>query len=369
MKKDKIYSFSDEAKAIMRRFPRRETDTIEKQDYEQAMQQLVQMQEQVRNEMGLNNQQQEYKCGGKMKMDGTAPTQFVNPIDYSLGFLGNSLVPNPSNPTIMNLQQTPSMNRMSIDEAMVAADADKIAGNVGNIGDISPITAINKPTFWDKNKQYAPYAISGLSNVASNLLLANIAKKNKSNYAPVTATPERINMEPYAEQMRKEAGVTKNIAMRNARNLGLNAGATLANMGAIGADVDRGLGANLTNLYGQQEQYNVGTANQFNLANTNTINQGRMFNTQVDLANKEAQLGYLSGALGTLPGVMKDIRMDKADKEMRSILDKYYTNMGGNYKNKGKSIWDDEAFQYMVANLPNDVKDNLLRKYSKEIGG
>ena len=39
-----------------------------------------------------------------------------------------------------------------------------------------------------------------------------------------------------------------------------------------------------------------------------------MFNTQADLANKEAQLGYLSGALGTLPGVMKDIRMDKTDK-------------------------------------------------------
>lgn len=224
-------------------------------------------------------------------------------------------------------------------------------------------------SWWDKNKQYAPYAISGLSNVAGNLLLANMAKKNRPGYTPVTSTPERINMEPYAEQLRKDAGVTKNVAMRNARNLGLNAGATLANMGAVGADVDRGLGANLANLYGQQEQYNVGASNQFNLANANAINQGRMFNTQVDLANKEAQLGYLSGALGTIPGVMKDIRMDKADKEMRSILDKYYTNMGGNYKNKGKSIWDDEAFQYMVANLPNDVRDKLLKKYSKEIGG
>lgn len=351
MKKDKIYSFSDEAKAIMRRFPRRETDPIEKQDYEQAMQQLVQMQEQVRSEMGLNNQQQEYKCGGKMKMDGTAPTQFVNPIDYSLGFLGNSLVPNPSNPTIMNLQQSPSMDRISIDEALVAADANKIAGNVGNIGEIQPITTINKPTFWDKNKQYTPYAISGLSNIASNVLLANMAKKNRPGYAPVTATPERINMEPYAEQLRKDAGVTKNVAMRNARNLGLNAGATLANMGAVGADVDRSLGANLANLYGQQEQYNVGATNQFNLANVNAINQGRMFNTQADLANKEAQLAYLSGALGTLPGVMKDIRMDKADKEMRDMYSAYYKSMGRNYMNEG-DIWDNpkDGFKYVVRN-------------------
>lgn len=343
MKKDKIYSFSDEAKAIMKRFPRRETDSIEKQDYEQAMQQLVQMQEQVRSEMGLNNQQQEYKCGGNMKY---ADGSFLQPLSANvLPFLDTSTL------EPMDMLSEDEIIKLTQQSNQSQPFGYKASNAIRNIG----------------QNENLPYIASGLSNVAGNLLLANMAKRNKSTYAPVTATPERINMEPYAEQLRKDAGVTKNVAMRNARNLGLNTGATLANMGAIGSDVDRNLANTLTNLYGQQEQANVGTANQFNLANANAINQGRMFNTQADLANKEAQLGYLSGALGTLPGVMKDIRMDKADKEMRGILDKYYTNMGGNYKNKGKSIWDDEAFQYMVANLPNDVRDKLLRKYSKEI--
>jgi len=47
-------------------------------------------------------------------------------------------------------------------------------------------------------------------------------------------------------------------------------------------------------------------------------------------------------------------------------MDKYYTNMGGNYENKGDSIWDDEAFQYMVANLPKDKREKLLKELKKK---
>ena len=215
-------------------------------------------------------------------------------------------------------------------------------------GQQSKAEDINKSGFWDKNKQYLPYAISGLSNIAGNLLLANMAKKNVPKVSASLATPERMNLEPQAEQLKKDAVVSKNIGMRQARDLGLNAGATLANMGAIGSGVDRQLGSNLTNLYGQQEQFNVGTANQFNLQNQEAINRANLINSQYQAQGNQDRLNYLSGALGTIPGVMKDIRMDRADKEMRGIMDAYYKSSGGkNYLAVG-SIFDTEFGKYVV---------------------
>lgn len=209
---------------------------------------------------------------------------------------------------------------------------------------------MNKPGFWDKNKQYLPYAISGASNIASNLLLAAMAKKNQPRISPSLVSPEKINMEPQAEQMRKDASVSKNIGMRNARDLGLNAGATLANMGAIGSGVDRQLGSNLTNLYGQQEQYNVGTANQFALQNQEASNRANMVNAQFEQQANQDRLGYIGGALGTIPGVMKDIRMDKADAQMRDVMDRYYQSIGGrNYATVGSIFKDPKSgFKYKV---------------------
>src|SRR6056297_1606816 len=74
MAKKKEYSFADEAKRIMKRFPRRETDSIEKRDYEEAMTRLQQEQELARQELGLGEPQQ-MAGGGKMKYDGFNTTQ------------------------------------------------------------------------------------------------------------------------------------------------------------------------------------------------------------------------------------------------------------------------------------------------------
>jgi len=61
--KKKEYTFADEAKRVQRLFPRRESDPIEKRDYKEAMQRLMQEQEQVRTEQGMNNTN-EYATGG-----------------------------------------------------------------------------------------------------------------------------------------------------------------------------------------------------------------------------------------------------------------------------------------------------------------
>jgi len=260
----------------------------------------------------------------------------------------NNVVDNITNypykaPTVPTGQTT---NNFSTAENTPIRD-NKFTQNLNN--ELAAGNAPDKNNFWSKNKGMLPYAISGASNIAGNLLLAAMAKKNQQRINPVLATPERMNMEPQAEQFRKDASVSKNIGLRQARDLGLNAGATLANMGAIGSGVDRQLGSNLTNLYGQQEQFNVGTANQFASQNQDAANRTNLVNTQLKSEGLQDQLGYLSGALGTIPGVMKDVRMDKADKEMREIMKTYYKNLGGkNYQTMSDLFNDPEAFQYFV---------------------
>lgn len=206
-------------------------------------------------------------------------------------------------------------------------------------------------SWWDKNKQYAPYAISGLSNIASNLLLANMAKRNQPRVSAAMATPERINLEPQAEALRGQAGVAKNVASTNARNLGLNPMQAMASMSAAGTGIDRNLGDALTNLYMQQEGANVGAANQFNLANAQSQNRANMMNAQLDQQALENRLGYTGAALGSLPGVMKDIRMDKADQATRDMYSTYFKSMGRNYMNEG-DIWDNpkDGYRYVVRN-------------------
>jgi len=429
MAKKKEYSFADEAKRIMKRFPRRETDPIEKRDYEEAMTRLQQEQELARQELGLGEPQQ-MAGGGKMKYQngGDYPPVINSMLNYNaiedaftrqqpLPYLSPSQLAGmgePYNPTQQSVNQpannantartstnripTPALNESGVNrnpnERWMANEADLVANNISNsiptrglsgqtadqinqeeiskllgnqttASDNSGVTA-GDGSFWDKNKQYAPYAISGAANMISNLLLANMAKKNQPRVSPAMATAERINLEPQAEALRKSAATAKNVAMGNARNLGVNAGSALANMGAIGAQVDRGLGQNLTNLYMQQEGANVGAQNRANLFNAQSQGRANMMNAQLGQQALQDRLGYTGAALGTIPGVMRDFRADQADQEMRNIMDKYYTNMGDNYENKGDSIWDDEAFQYMVANLPKDKREKLLKELKKK---
>lgn len=192
-----------------------------------------------------------------------------------------------------------------------------------------------------------PYLLSGASNIVGNLLLANAAKKIPQ-VQPVYATPEKINLEPKANVLRQQADVSKNVNMMNARNLGLNPGATLGSMGVINSGVDRGLSDALTNLYLGQEQANVGAANQFVLQNQDAANRVNSFNAGLKYQGLQDKLGYLGAALGTIPGVMKDIRADKADNEMRAVMDSYYKSLGGrNYMSVG-SIFDTSFGKYKV---------------------
>ena len=429
MAKKKEYTFADAAKQVMKRFPRRETDPIEKRDYEQAMQELQQEQEMVRQQMGLTQPQegmsQEFKGGGKMKYQtGGDLLPGYNTLDLSQYYQESPyLTPQqlsqmgqpwqrPNQQVLIGQSQgtnrvvAPPVNQSGINRNPLLTDTTKMGMRVGNrvftrpgenmgarVGGVfasgtgnpninvgASIPAQNLETnkinsfgqsqvnkagemaeksWWDKNKQYAPYAISGLSNIASNLLLANMAKRNQPRVSAAMATPERINLEPQAEALRGQAGVAKNVASTNARNLGLNPMQAMASMSAAGTGIDRNLGDVLTNLYMQQEGANVGAANQFALYNQAAENRARAMSVGLDQQALENRLGYTGAALGSLPGVMKDIRMDKADQATRDMYSTYFKSMGRNYMNEG-DIWDNPKYGYRYV-----VRNNQLVKQGK----
>lgn len=190
--------------------------------------------------------------------------------------------------------------------------------------------ALEQDTFWNNNKQYLPSAVSGLSNITSNLLLAKASQNIPKNKATQT-TAKRINVAPQAEQLRRDATASKNVALRNARNLGLNAGATMANVGATNAGIDRGLGSNLTNLYMGQEQFNVGAANQAALSNQAAMNRANMYNTQLQNQALQDKLEYYGAAASTIPGVMQDIRLQNRDNYQMDMWNRYMSQPRGHY--------------------------------------
>lgn len=285
-------TFADRARAIEKKYSRAKFDPIEASDMERELESLMKEQEQYREVMGMNNQE-EMCGGGKMSHAGGGPLDDIE-------------------------------NYVSNDVATTMSANSNI--DIPEITQIKPLQA-----FWNRNKKYTPSVLSGASNIAGNLILANMANKNKPTYTPTLATPEKINLEPQADQLRKNATVAKNVALRNARNLGVNAGQTLANMGAIGADVDRNLDTNLTNLYMGQEQANVGAANQFNLANMGEINRGNLINMQLDQQALQDKLGYYGAAMSSIPGVMKDINLINADEKTKQMYRNYINSLGRNY--------------------------------------
>ena len=201
--------------------------------------------------------------------------------------------------------------------------------------------------FWDKNKQYLPYALSGLANIGGNLALANFLKKNKPQVNAPMVSPERINLSPEVEKLQKQAITAKNVNIRNARNLGLNAGSAMANISAGNSAVNRGLGENITSLRTNEALQNAQLAQQASMANAGYKANANNMNAQLDQQNLAQRASLLDDTIGTIPGVMKDIRQDKADKEMRDIMDRAYQSQGRNYMHVG-SIFEEGGQEYIV---------------------
>jgi len=378
---NKEFTFADQAKKIQKKYPRRKTDPIEKRDYMQEMENLAAEQEEARNSMGLNEnentEQQEFALGGPDNPTGNIDINSLlnyNPLagfqynmnDRSMGLLPSDLA------KMSSEYNTPTTNLSTQTPTNISSDFSRNLNIPSELAS-KPFTRIEQsdnlalPNTLQKSNMFVgpgtqdysgnnqegdsltPYLISGLSNIGSNLLLANMSSRNRPTISPTYASPKMINLEPQAQQLRKDATTARNIAMRNARNLGLSAPAAMANISAANTGVETGLGKNLTNLYLGQETANTQAANQFALANARAKQASDVLNTQLSDKYLQDKLGYLGSALGTIPGVMKDIRADKADKSMRDIQEAYYKSIGGqHYATEGSLFKAPDGFTYRV---------------------
>lgn len=327
----KEYTFADQAKAIAKMYPRRETDSIELRDYKQAMNDLMAEQESAREAMGLTQQQEPSMqglsnsmaaYGGKMKYQTGGPFGFLteNQMDFinAPRQLGQGTVP--ADVQLQNPQLGPQQT----------LETDKLA----TFGENQVARANDMPTgdnFFERNQQYMPSAISGLSNIGGNLLMAALSKKNQPTISASMMTPREVNLAGAREQARRDAAVSRNINIRNARNLGLGSGATMGNIAAANAAIDRNLGRNIMGSNIAEEQANVQSANQAAAMNAQAVNRAGMMNTQLQQQGLQNRLGYLSGALGTIPGVMRDINMINADEKTRMMYENILPLLGRNY--------------------------------------
>ena len=401
-------TFADLARALKNKYSRSSFDPIEAEELEEEMTKLQIRQEQFRAAMGMGNPQ-EMGCGGKMKYDNGG--SFISFDDAQKNHISNLLNPklslanwgvNPDNdenythkmynrfdekfepltapavsylshvvpkdwyfptysPTVLTKPQSSikELNNFNKPTKLQTIFTPKISA-IPTKDDINMTFNKELPKLESfKNQNLSklnsnnfnlngmlPYAISGLSNIAGNLVMANM-NKNVPQISPAITTPQKINLEPKANQLRQQADVSKNINMMNARNLGLNPGATLANLGVINAGVDRGLSDNLTNLYMGQEQANVGAENQFALQNQDATNRANMFNTQMKYQSQQDRINNIGQIFNVPPMIMRELNQAKSDKEMRDILDRYYKSIGRNYQTMG-SLYDSGAFTQKV---------------------
>ena len=206
------------------------------------------------------------------------------------------------------------------------------------IDKLNDIVANNKKELESKrvkNKnEFLPSYISAGANITGNLLQMLFDKKPGNTTLP-TYTPEGIDLYGQKMNLSRDADVARAIVRNQARNMGLNAIDTSGLVSGSEADITRNLGKATTEADLAEQQYNVGARNQ--AAQFNAMQ--KMRNTMIDQQRKdmwrERNMNYLSGAIGTIPELMKDINMikyqnkylgqlSKADKNKLAILAKMY---------------------------------------------
>jgi hypothetical protein len=139
-------------------------------------------------------------------------------------------------------------------------------------------------------------------------------------------------------------------------------GALLSTAGTSG--IDRNKNRALTDLYAKEGQINSQAKNRANLFNAQATTRSNAMNAQLQTAADREKRGYIDEALGTVPNVMRDVRMDKADKEMRDVQNNYYKSMGKNYAQEGTLFDNKDGFTYIVRN-GEWIKQGKTKKETK----
>lgn len=205
-----------------------------------------------------------------------------------------------------------------------------------------------------ESNPFLPSYVSAGATIGGNLIQALMDKRpkplNLGRYSPreVDLTEQRLAAQ-------READVARSVGRTSARNLGMNAGATMSGIISSEGDVNRTLSDALMKSRLSEEGANVEAANRAGMFNTELGSKETMLNRQMSDEWRERQRGYVAGAIQAVPDAMKDINQIKAQME-------YLKQMGMSQENALK--WAMMANPNYSAELQNGVAKQV--KFNKK---
>jgi len=332
-------TFAARARDIEKKYPRRATDKIEQQDFESDMDALLQEQEEMRSQLGLDKEEsnvKEFKVGGPYENNTFG---ILSSSDYGRGLINNLGYTLPSGEMNIEKYEAPASSlSQKHQEPNLNVIGDIIPG-LGDAVDSRKSISSGKIPSKSDSTSLTPYLVSAGAGILGNVLQSALARKPKTIQTP-SYSPKELDLYDRVLQAKKRAGEQSTASMVQSRNLGLNAGATLANQSANQSGIESNLGDQLTNIDIAEKQYNAEQANKAGLANAENKFKTDILNEQSKQQYAANKMEGLSGAIGIIPELMSDInkikaqdtfnkRLSSKDKASIELLKSLY----GNYSN------------------------------------
>lgn len=310
MSKKKQYTFANAAKDLQKKFPRREFDSLEAQDYKEAMKQLMAEQEAYKAENGLGTEKTQNYGQGLPQFDGKGnsilPKGMVDAPDVYL--------PGLNNPGVADIFK----NR---ENAAILSDMNEDFDTYStNLNDKTYSDIISKfPEKPTPKTSLIPSYVSAGSSILGNVAQMILDKKPNELVTP-DYLPEQLDLSDEKLAARKDATTAGNVMRNNLRTAALNTGQAVGNFGVNEATIQRAKGDVLTKLGTAEKEYNTESTNRASTFNIRNKSRDNIINRQLKDAWKQRQLAYLSGAIGTVPSAMKDINQIKEQDRVHDRL-------------------------------------------------
>ena len=189
---------------------------------------------------------------------------------------------------------------------------------------------IVNPEISDTDRGLTPYnptlggasPISLAAGLAGNALLYKSAKPSDINYDRVSA--EEIDLSPEREEAKRQADLTRNISLRNARGLGLNAGAAATLATASQADIQGKLGSSLEKSYLNEALSNAQSKQRADQINTNISMREQDSRLREKDAVDSIKQQAIQGAIGNMNTYFSDVQKGRQYNAYLESKDQIY---------------------------------------------
>jgi len=165
-----------------------------------------------------------------------------------------------------------------------------------------------------------------------------LAMQRKMQPQPITAppiTPQQINLAPQRAQIQAQGMAAQRSNQMAMRNAGLNPVQYMSAVGAGNADVNRNTNEALLQSGLAEQQYNVGTANQFAGINAQRKTQADMYNAQMKNYYNQQRLGLMSD-IAAVPARGMSNAQDIRQRTMSAEMNNPYYNVTNSPNN---NLW------------------------------